>query len=365
MSHPDEQIWIERGLLDPSKTNASQRLELLTWLTERGLTITEMVEAQRKGQLNALAGDLTLRPGPKMTPRQVAGELGLDIQFIQNIWSLVGLSWIEADDAVITRPDFAFIEMFQSAEGMFSREEIARFVTVLGASLRRIADAAGEMFLQDVEAPLKASNASPELELARANLDGTELARAASTLFPPLFLAHLENSTARTRVARQDSEDYDTVRLAVGFVDLSGFTERSRSMSPRDLRDMITAFERRANQIVSQYDGRIVKLIGDEVMFSAVTAAAGCAIALALTADAPDGTQARGGLAFGEVIASGGDLYGPIVNIASRLADIAIPNEVLVNEAVMEGVQGRVFEPAGRRQLKGFSEPVPLWTLSS
>ena len=70
-------------------------------------------------------------------------------------------------------------------------------------------------------------------------------------------------------------------------------------------------------------------------------------------------------MAFGAVIASGGDLYGPIVNLASRIADIAVPGEVLVNQAIADSVPGRVFEPAGRRQLKGFNDPVRLWTLTS
>jgi class 3 adenylate cyclase len=69
-------------------------------------------------------------------------------------------------------------------------------------------------------------------------------------------------------------------------------------------------------------------------------------------------------LAHGEVVTSGGDLYGPVVNLASRIADQAIVGEVLVNEAIVSTVAGRTFEPAGRRSLKGFSEPVRLWSLT-
>jgi adenylate cyclase len=64
------------------------------------------------------------------------------------------------------------------------------------------------------------------------------------------------------------------------------------------------------------------------------------------------------------VLASGGDLYGPVVNLASRIADIAIPGEVLVDDAIADHVRGRTFEPAGRRSLKGFSQPIRLWTLT-
>jgi adenylate cyclase len=203
-----------------------------------------------------------------------------------------------------------------------------------------------------------------ELEVAKANLAGIELARAATGVFAPMFLAHLEVSTQRTRAARRNSEDYDTMPLAVGFVDLTGFTERAAGLTVSALRDLIVDFEGRANTIVGEHDGRVVKLIGDEVMFSAIDGASACAIALALTAAAPDGTLARGGVAFGSVLASGGDLYGPVVNLASRIADIAIPGEVLVDDSIAHHVRGRAFEPAGRRSLKGFSQPIRLWTLT-
>ena len=134
------------------------------------------------------------------------------------------------------------------------------------------------------------------------------------------------------------------------------------------LAQLIVDFERRANEIVTHHDGRVVKHIGDEVMFVAVGAAAACRIALAVC-DAFRGSevQPHGGVAIGGMLTRGGDFYGPIVNLASRIGDIAVPNEVLVTEDVVTGAAADAaltFEPAGRRMLKGFEDPVPLWSLS-
>ena len=77
--------------------------------------------------------------------------------------------------------------------------------------------------------------------------------------------------------------------------------------------------------------------------------------------------QPHGGVAIGGLLTRGGDFYGPIVNLASRIGDIAVPNEILVTEEIVSGVatdSDITFEPAGRRQLKGFDEPIPLWSLS-
>jgi adenylate cyclase len=74
-----------------------------------------------------------------------------------------------------------------------------------------------------------------------------------------------------------------------------------------------------------------VKLIGDEVMFVTRDPAAACDIALELferVAGDPNVTP-RGGIAFGELLLRAGDYFGPIVNLASRVAQIAVPSELL------------------------------------
>jgi len=55
-----------------------------------------------------------------------------------------------------------------------------------------------------------------------------------------------------------------------------------------------------------------------------------------------------------------------VVNLASRVSDIAVPGEILLTEPVVAAVSGGAFgiEPAGRRMLKGFDAPVPLWSLA-
>lgn len=358
-----EAAWVAHGLLDPTSPTAGPRRELLAWLSAQGLTIDEMVAAAAAGQLRALAGDRALRPGQRLSPRQLAARVGIEVGMVHDVRRASGFPALADDEAGLTDDDVRMFELFETAAGFFNRDEVLRLATVMGSAMRRIADAAGETFLRDVEAPMKQRSPTDEVEMAKANLAGIQLARATTEVFAPMFAGHLELSTRRTRDARRDSEDYETVPLAVGFVDLSGFTERSGTLAPRELRDLIVDFEMRANGIVGDHDGRVIKLIGDEVMFSAINPDAACTIGDALIRAAPSGTHARGGVAYGEVVASGGDLYGPIVNLASRIADIAVPEELLVNDAIEIGATARTFEPAGRRSLKGFSEPIRLWSL--
>jgi adenylate cyclase len=74
----------------------------------------------------------------------------------------------------------------------------------------------------------------------------------------------------------------------------------------------------------------------------------------------PQATPSR---CYGPLLARSGDYYGPIVNLASRIAELAVPREVLVTAELVEqtGGAGLRFEPAGKRMLKGFDEPVALY----
>ena len=131
-----------------------------------------------------------------------------------------------------------------------------------------------------------------------------------------------------------------------------GFTALSRRMTPRELTDTIERFESTAHETATAKGGRVVKLIGDEVMFVAIDAGAACDIALTLVehfAGDPAVTP-RGGLTYGALINRGGDYYGPVVNLAARLAELAVPNELLVTPELAAKVRDRQAPLRARRQ---------------
>lgn len=362
MTAQDE--WIAAGVYDPDAPDAAQRLELLEWLAEQGIETAAMVEACEQQQLNALAGDRKLRPGRRLTLAELADEVDLPIEMVRAVHRSTGMPPAADDDRIYTEADIGLFRLYALAAQTFSHVELDHFTRVVGNSMRRIAEAAGEMFLRDVEAPIYEKRGGTPLEVAKANLVGIELAHLATGIFDPLFRAHLEMATRMVRRAREGQHDYSTVPLTIGFVDLSGFTSRSGSMSPAALLDLVMAFEAAAVDLVAEHGGRLVKLIGDEVMFSTVEASEACAIASGLVRHASlVAGGGRAGLAHGHVVTSGGDVYGEIVNLAARIVDIAVPGEILVDHAVTTRADGLRFDPAGRRQLKGFAEPVRLWSL--
>jgi adenylate cyclase len=126
------------------------------------------------------------------------------------------------------------------------------------------------------------------------------------------------------------------------------------------LREVLEAFEAATTELVGANGGRIVKTIGDEVLFVADTPAAGAEIALGLHAAADDDERLpplRVGLAAGPVVSRLGDVYGSTVNIASRLTSICRPGWVLVDRVMAESLRGDpryVLKPRRPEAVRGF-----------
>jgi len=133
-----------------------------------------------------------------------------------------------------------------------------------------------------------------------------------------------------------DDRDYPLLR-AVGFADLVNFTARTQNATAREFSVLIRDFTDRCWDIISDRGGRIVNFIGDAVFFVADNVELGAEVALGLAAPGALGPYcgpARVGLVWTRIIAAYGDVFGPGVNLASRISGAADPNEVFIGPAV-------------------------------
>jgi adenylate cyclase len=124
----------------------------------------------------------------------------------------------------------------------------------------------------------------------------------------------------------------------------------------------LTEFEHVSSEVVTAGGGRVVKLIGDEVLFTTVDERSACEIALSLAVRFREHAvvpPVRAGLAAGEVMLRDGDVFGPVVNLAARVVAVAGAGEVLT-PAAFAAAAGLTARPLRPRELKGFEEPVEL-----
>lgn len=368
---PDERSteeFIAAGLYDPATDAEIGRLELLRWLDAKGFTIDEMVEALATDSLGAMAGDRRVVPGERLTLAEAQRMSGISAEsFGENVtaFGFVPIFGSPDGEVGITAEEAATMAQFDLLGSMFTPAEATSFLRVVGASIGRIADAAVSLFLADVESQSIASGES-ELELAMKVEDGIGLLEGFAASLDPVLRRHVLQAIERTRRTTISNTDRFQYRYAVGFVDLVGFTAISAQMEPRELATFLRDFEGRAYDVVTSEGARVVKLIGDEVMFVASEPANACRAANQLMegfGEEHELVVPRGGVAYGEVLVRGGDYYGPVVNLASRLVDEAVPQELLVTEELASAASSCTFEPAGRRMVKGFADPVAVRSL--
>jgi adenylate cyclase len=326
----------------------------------------DSMDLDKQGRGHGVASDIVLQHGVALTARDVAAGSGHPLAGVVALYHDLGVAVPDPDAPLFTEGDVVFVERMSTADDV-GLSEGADLMRVVAGALERVAEAAVAVYVQGPEEALRRRSATV-LECARANLRATALALDLGAGLGPLFRHHMRQATARQRIIQQGVSRREMARLAVGFVDLVGSTTLQADLDPAALGEQVSRFEARAFDVTAAGGGRLVKFIGDEIMVAAINPADGVRIVADLVAAfTADGTQPRGGLVFGEVLFRHGDYYGPVVNLAARLVNEAIPGEALVDSSVVEALehQDACFEPAGRRLLKGFSEPVAVWSLAA
>jgi len=340
---------------------------LRAWLVEHGVDpdATDPLGQEAAG----FGSDLVLGRDSVLSAREVAAESGTPLDKVVGIFHDLGVAIPDLDAPQFTPGDVRFVQGIVGAGDIGSGIGITQgdaLLRVVAGAMERIAEAAVAVYVQGPEEQLRRRSATV-FDCAYANMRATELALDLGVGFGAVFRHHMRQAVARQRVIQEGVSRRELARVAIGFVDLVGSTALQAELDPADLGAQVSQFEARAFDVIAAGGGRLVKFIGDEIMVAAVDPAAGVRIVGDLVeAFTEDGTQPRGGLVFGEVLFRHGDYYGPVVNLAARLVDAAIPGEALVDWSVVEALKDdeASFEPAGRRMLKGFDEPVAVWSLA-
>jgi class 3 adenylate cyclase len=256
--------------------------------------------------------------------------------------------------------DVAIFELYAGVLAMFGEEETFQIAAVQAAAIAMMADAEVAQVRALLEAPQRGEGADNIavgemwVEFVSGFLAVVE--RGISRLHRHQILA-----TGRRYTLWGAPTEESTADVVVGFADLVGFTALGQTLEPRQVDAILRTFEARAAGTATSAGTRLVKLIGDEAMFVAGTADDALAIALALVHD-PDLPELRVGIAAGQVVTRGGDVFGGPVNLAARLVATARPGEILVDAIAADRASDEIaLERLGPRELPGFAEPVEVF----
>jgi adenylate cyclase len=127
---------------------------------------------------------------------------------------------------------------------------------------------------------------------------------------------------------------------------------------------MVEDFESTAAEVIARHSGRVVKTVGDGVLFTTASAVDAVEIGLDLPEAwaAEDRPPLRTGAAYGRVLTRLGDVYSPVVNLASRLTSIARPGTVLVDRELarrLRGLPAYRVRPLRRVSVRGYDHLQP------
>ena len=279
--------------------------------------------------------------GPRRYDRvQLNAAAGLDPDASAGLWHALGFAEVPDDAVIFTDADLAALRLTHklTEAGALEpgvREAVTRAVA---QSMSRLTEWQVGMLKRVIESE-GARDVTPEQSLQIA----AALVPALQELQTYVWRRHLAATIGRLLVASGDTDADGTVALAVGFADMVGFTRTTRQRSTGELSELIDRFGAVTGDAIAHGGGRVVKTVGDEVLFVADSVAAAADIALDLQERVraesvlPD---LRIGLAAGQVLVRYGDVYGEVVNIAARLTAHARPDTVLVDREVAETLDG-------------------------
>ncbi len=294
---------------------------------------------------------------------EVAERAGVPLDRAIDLWRALGFPGTDSDtEQRFTEADVEALRLvgWLVECGFIDPAVEVTLVRSMGRSFARLAE------WEIAELTAAALAGSMETDQTRLEELMTSLVPVVEDLHTYVYRRHLANAAARMMLLPGGD---DGVSMAVGFADIVGFTRRSRGLTRDELAGLIETFEATSAAIVTNHDGRLIKTIGDEVLFVADDPVAGARIARALV-EAEDGEfpEVRVGLAYGDVVSRLGDVFGPVVNIASRLTSLARPGRVLIDREMRDVLTPQTSEFRVRRSrtatVRGYSR-LDTWALKA
>ena len=308
-----------------------------------------------------------LGQAPDLTNDAVALAAGVPIDQARRLWRALGFPDL-GEEAAFTDGDLHALSTVIGAvdKGAIDFETAVRLTRAVGQTMAKLADwqvatlsARGEQ--------LEAGDEATGSRIGSALRLTEQVGIPFEKLLVYSWRRHLAAAVARVEALGAKDSDLHTTRVTVGFADLVSFTALSNEMSEDRIGSMVEIFESRCADVVAARSGRVIKTLGDSVLFVSGDPVRAMDIGLSIVdvigrdSRLPD---VRIGLSTGSVIMQLGDVFGPPVNMAARLTGVARRNRVITDPATADLLPPGQFDcrPLPARPLRGFGlvEPVAV-----
>lgn len=320
--------------LEPDEAAAeldAEKQEVADALIELGVEATEAVAAVRTGRVPLAIARHRRQEKSRYSLEELSERSGVPAELIRELHVAMGVPMRER----FSKTDLQWARNTRRFLDVMSVQALIRSARVRGSALSAVARADLSTVRDELLLPMRQAGAD-DLTMAVALAESTEaledIARQALVHAYELQLdMHLDGELV-AMAARSEREEVD---IAVGFLDVEGYTALSSRIDPAGLDAVIEAFERRVLQVTAATPGvSPVKYLGDAVMLVSADPVELADAMLTLTEPVEGLVEAplRGGMSFGAVLVREGDYFGTPVNLAARLTDLARAWKVLADD---------------------------------
>jgi len=178
-------------------------------------------------------------------------------------------------------------------------------------------------------------------------------------------------------------------QMTLLFCDIVSSTQAILKIDPEESRQVIRAFTTAVEVAAKAHQGFVAKFMGDGALVyfgypkglennAEAAVRAGLDVVAALNdLKWPDGTAvhvrvgvATGRVVIGDVIGQGSareiSVIGETAHLAARLQSLAAPGQVMIEERTRRLLGDLMtVAPLGKQEIRGFSQPVPIWSVTS
>lgn len=334
--------------------------EVADALVDLGVDVAEATDAVRTGRVPLAIARHRRRERGRYTLDELATRSGVPADLIRELHVAMGLPMREQ----FAKSDLRWARNTRRFLDVMSVEALIRLARVRGSALSAVARADLATIREELLLPMRQAGAD-DLTMAVALAESAEaledIARQALVHSYELQLDHQLDGELAAMAARSEREEVD---IAVGFLDVEGYTALSARIDPAGLDAVIEAFERRILEVISHVPGvSPVKYLGDAVMLVSADANELLDAMLTLTEPVEELAEAplRGGLAAGAVLVREGDYFGTPVNLAARLTDQARAWRILADDDLADVLAERFELKAVRPvRIRGVGTRRPL-----
>src|SRR4051812_23059375 len=298
---------------------------------------------------------------------EVADETGATIDQARRLWRALGFPDRGSERAFTQADADAVSTLLRLVDaGVIDFDMAVNLTRAVGQTMARLADWEVATLVHRVQELEAGDDATGSRATA-----GLRMVDALNEPFEDLLVyvwrRHLAAAVSRIEALGANEEDLHTTQVTVGFADIVAFTALTNQLDHDRIGDLVEIFESRCADVVAGQHGRVIKTLGDAVLFvnddpiRAYDTAEGIIRVVGRDQRMPD---VRVGLASGSVVMRLGDVFGPPVNLAARMTGVARRNRVVVDQATADLLPADQFETRRlpERPVRGFGllEPVAV-----